>query len=116
MATDQESYFDCHIFCCVNERREGHPRSSCSAKGSVALRDYMKKRGKALSVGRLRVNQAGCLDRCELGPTMVIYPGGTWYHYKTEADVDEILERHVAGGEIVERLLLQPDQTNLDDT
>ena len=113
MPEERKSYFDCHVFCCVNERQPGHPRSCCSAKGSVELRDYMKKRGKALKIKRLRVNQAGCLDRCELGPTMVIYPGGTWYHYGSEEDVDEILERHVVNGEIVERLLLEPDQTTL---
>jgi (2Fe-2S) ferredoxin len=113
MPEERKSYFDCHVFCCVNERQQGHPRSCCSAKGALELRDYMKKKGKALKVKRLRVNQSGCLDRCELGPTMVIYPGGTWYHYANEADVDEILERHVIGGEIVERLVLTPDQTTL---
>ena len=84
-------------------------------KGAPALRDYMKTRGKELEIKGLRVNQAGCLDRCELGPTMVIYPEGVWYHYKTEADIDEILERHVVGGERVERLLLHRDQTTLED-
>ena len=84
-------------------------------KGAVALRDYMKARGKELQIKGLRVNQAGCLDRCELGPTMVIYPDGVWYHYKTEADIDEILERYILGGERVERLLLEHDQTTLED-
>jgi len=84
-------------------------------KGAVELRDYMKSRGKELNIKGLRVNQAGCLDRCELGPTMVIYPEGVWYHYKTEADIDEILERHVVGGERVERLILALDQTTLED-
>jgi len=113
MNEEIKTYFDCHVFCCVNERQPGHPRSCCSAKGSEALRDYMKKRGKALHIKGLRVNQAGCLDRCELGPTMVIYPGGTWYHYNSEDDIDEILQRHVIDGETVQRLLLQPDQTTL---
>lgn len=84
-------------------------------KGSAPLRDYMKARGKELNIKGLRVNQAGCLDRCELGPTMVIYPEGTWYHYRSEADIDEILERHVIGGERVDRLLLKLDQTTLED-
>jgi (2Fe-2S) ferredoxin len=113
MTEERKSYFDCHVFCCVNERAPGHPRSCCSAKGSVELRDYMKKKGKALKIKSLRVNQSGCLDRCELGPTMVIYPGGTWYHYQSEADVDEILEKHVICGETVERLVLEPDLTTL---
>ena len=94
MGDEENSFYDCHIFCCVNERQPGHPRGCCSGKGSVGLRDYMKKRGKALRIKKLRVNKAGCLDRCELGPTMVIYPGAIWYHYNTKADVDEILERH----------------------
>lgn len=108
-------FYSCHVFCCVNERRAGHPRGCCMDKGAVALRDYMKTRGKELKIKGLRVNQAGCLDRCELGPTLVIYPEGVWYHYKTEADIDEILERHVIGGERVERLILALDQTTLED-
>ena len=113
MSEAPDSFYDCHVFCCINERTPGHPRSCCADKGAVALRDYMKKKGKALRIRKLRINQAGCLDRCELGPTMVIYPGGTWYHYRTEADVDEILERHVQNGEIVERLQLTPELTTL---
>lgn len=84
-------------------------------KGAVALRDHMKRRGKELNIKGLRVNQAGCLDRCELGPTMVIYPEGVWYYYRSEADIDEILERHIIGGERVDRLLLTHDQTTLED-
>ena len=113
MRDERENFYDCHVFCCVNERAPGHPRGCCAARGGVELRDYMKKRGKALRIKRLRVNQAGCLDRCELGPTMVIYPQGTWYHYASETDVDEILEKHIIGGEIVERLVLDTDQTML---
>ena len=87
-------------------------------KGAAALRDHLKKQGKArradLGGRRIRVNQAGCLDRCELGPVMVIYPDNVWYHYETTADVDEILERHVIGGEPVERLRLTRAQAMLD--
>lgn len=102
-------YYRCHVFCCLNERPEGHPRGSCSRRGSIRLRNYMKARAKELGLERVRINEAGCLDRCENGPTMVIYPDGVWYHYETLADVDEILERHVVGGERVDRLLLRPD-------
>lgn len=101
-----EGFFRCHVFCCVNERPANHERGSCSRRGSVKLRDYMKAKAKALGLERVRINASGCLDRCELGPTMVIYPDGTWYHYETRDDVDEILERHVVGGERVKRLLL----------
>ena len=60
--------------------------------------------------GRVRVNKAGCLDRCELGPVLVIYPEGVWYHYKTKEDVDEIVETHLVNGNIVERLVVTPEQ------
>ena len=110
MAT--ELHYDVHVFCCINERGPGHPRGSCSARGSQALQAYMKARGKELGLGsRVRMNKSGCLERCELGPAMVIYPEGVWYTYATRHDVDEILDRHVVGGELVERLLLKPGQT-----
>ena len=71
----------------------------------------MKARAKKMDLGtRVRINRSGCLDRCELGPTMVIYPEGVWYTYRTREDIDEILDRHVLRGERVERLLLEPDQ------
>ena len=63
-----------------------------------------------LGLRRVRINQSGCLNRCELGPTMVIYPEGVWYSYSCEADIDEILRCHVIGGGRVERLLLHPDE------
>ena len=68
----------------------------------------MKSRAKELGIEGIRVNNSGCLERCELGPTLVIYPEGVWYHYETKEDVDEILDRHIIGGERVERLLLEP--------
>jgi (2Fe-2S) ferredoxin len=58
---------------------------------------------------RIRANLAGCLNQCQFGPAMVIYPEGVWYTYNNEDDIDEILTRHVVGGERVERLLLRPD-------
>jgi (2Fe-2S) ferredoxin len=105
----ERPYYRCHVFCCLNERPQGHPRGSCSRRGSVRLRNYMKARATELGLEGVRINASGCLDRCENGPTMVIYPDGVWYHYETLADVDEILERHVIGGNRVGRLLLHPD-------
>ena len=99
-----------HVFCCLNQREAGHPRGCCAARGSVALRDYMKARAKELGLPKVRINQSGCLERCELGPAMVIYPDAVWYSYDSKADIDEILERHILRGERVERLLLDPDQ------
>jgi len=108
--TDPPLYYTCHVFCCVNQRPEKHPRGSCSRRGSERLRNYMKARAKELGLERVRINASGCLDRCELGPTMVIYPEGVWYHYETRADVDEILSTHVQGKRRVERLMLRPDE------
>lgn len=109
--TQDNFYYKAHVFCCTNERPPDHPRGCCKAKGAEKLRNYMKSRVKELGIEGVRVNNAGCLDRCELGPTMVIYPEGVWYTYNSEADVNEIIERHLKKGERVERLLLAPGQT-----
>ena len=112
MSDSEEPYYRIHVFCCTNVRPENHPRGSCARKNSVQLRDYMKKQAKEMTFGqegRVRINASGCLDRCELGPTMVVYPEGVWYRYESEADVDEILSSHIAEGKIVERLRLKPE-------
>jgi (2Fe-2S) ferredoxin len=106
-------YFDAHVFCCTNERPAGHRRGSCGGRGSEGLRDYMKARAKELGLDRVRINSAGCLDRCELGPTVVIYPEGVWYHIATRGDVDAILEGHLVGGTPVDRLRLTVEQREL---
>lgn len=112
--TDPKPYFEAHVFACTNRRPDGHKRGSCAAHGSEKLRDYMKARARELGLdGKVRVNAAGCLDRCELGPTMVIYPEGVWYTYHSPADVDEILDTHLVKGGRVERLMLTTDQKEL---
>lgn len=71
------------------------------------MRDYAKARIKALGLsgeGKIRINTAGCLDRCSEGPVLVIYPEGTWYTYVDNEDIDEIIGEHLIGGRIVERL------------
>ncbi len=107
-AQDPAPYYDRHVFVCTNVRPEGHPRGCCKAKGSEGLRDYMKARAKELGLKKVRINSAGCLDRCELGPTMVIYPEGVWYSPKTREDIDEILRRHLVEGGRATRLMLRP--------
>jgi len=102
-------YYDVHIFCCVHERPPKHRRGCCKGKASSLLCDYMCRRGMAMGLSRIRINRAGCLNRCEMGPVLVVYPEGVWYSYSTEQDVDEILRSHVINGKIVQRLLLQPD-------
>lgn len=112
--SEKRHYFEAHVFVCTNRRPDDNKRGSCAAKGSEKLRDYMKVRARELGLdGRVRVNAAGCLDRCELGSTMVVYPDGVWYTFHSNADVDEILEKHLVGGAPVERLKLSVDQTAL---
>lgn len=112
---NKELYYKHHVFCCTNERLPDHPRGSCKLKGAQVLRNYMKARVKELGLDGVRVNTAGCLDRCELGCTMVIYPEGTWYTFATKEDVEEIIETHLQKGKRVERLLLAKDQTELTE-
>ena len=106
LADDPPLFFEAHLFVCCNRRPEGHARGSCAAKGSERLRDYMKARAKELGLKGVRVNAALCLDRCELGPCLVIYPEGVWYRIGSTADVDAVLTRHVARAERVAELML----------
>lgn len=103
---EERRYYDVHVFCCTNARPKSHPRGSCARSNSVQLRDYFKQKVRGLGLSNIRINAAGCLDRCELGPVIVIYPAGVWYRYESEADVDEIIRSHIQGGHIVERLQL----------
>lgn len=107
--SDPPPYYRVHVFVCTNVRPEGHRRGSCKARGGQRLRDYMKARAKELGLKDVRINSAGCLDRCELGPVMVIYPEGVWYAPKTTDDIDEILITHVQGGGRVPRLMVMSE-------
>jgi (2Fe-2S) ferredoxin len=101
------SYYQRHIFFCVNDRGAEADRPSCNQCGSSQMRDYAKKRMKEMGLtgeGKVRVNQSGCLDRCEEGPTCVVYPEGVWYTYVDESDIDDIIESHLINGMPVERL------------
>jgi len=98
-------YYTHHVFFCCNQR-DGE-RTSCNPKGASEMRDYAKQRVKDLGLagsGKIRINQAGCLDRCEEGPCIVIYPEAVWYTYVDRSDIDEIVEEHLRNGRIVERL------------
>lgn len=101
------SFFQHHVFFCINKREDG---SQCCAQcGAQEARDYVKKRCKALGIhgpGKVRINNAGCLDRCSLGPVIVIYPQESWYTYVDKEDLDEIIEEHLQNGRVVERLLV----------
>ena len=100
-----ESYYRYHVFFCINQREGGQP--CCADKGAVVMRDYAKARIKALKLdgrGQVRINQAGCMDRCSQGPTIVVYPEGVWYSYAGQSDIDEIIEEHLRHGRPVARL------------
>ena len=101
------SHYAKHIFFCLNRRDDG--RACCASHRAEALQAHAKDRVKALGLngpGKVRVNKAGCLDRCELGPVAVVYPEGTWYTFVDEQDIDEIVESHLRDGKPVERLKL----------
>ncbi len=103
------SYYRHHLFFCTNERPDGAERPSCGRCDSARLRAYVKSRLKALGLagaGGARANTAGCLDRCEEGPCLVVYPEGVWYTYIDESDLDEIIQSHLVEGRVVERLML----------
>ncbi|MBN8705154.1 MAG: (2Fe-2S) ferredoxin domain-containing protein [Bacteroidetes bacterium] len=97
-----------HIFICENERPADNPRGSCAAKGSVELTATFKAElAKRKLKGIVRSNKSGCLDFCEKGPVVVIYPEAVWYSPKTIGDVVEIVESHIDNGIIVDRLLMK---------
>lgn len=99
------SYYRRHLFFCVNQRAPGE--QCCNNRGASEMRAYAKDRVKALRLagaGKVRVNSAGCLDRCEEGPVLVVYPEAVWYTYIDRDDIDEILSEHVQHGRVVERL------------
>ncbi len=101
------SRFIKHIFVCNNQRQADDPRGCCSARGSVDLLDYLKKRVHESGLkGKVRVNKAGCLDACQYGPSLVIYPDDVWYSPQTQEDMEEILTEHIENNRIVERLLM----------
>jgi len=96
-----------HLFICTNHRPDTDPRGCCSEKGSEVIRAAFKKEIERHGLkGHVRVNQAGCLDTCAMGPSVVIYPQGIWYTVKSVADVEEIVQGHLIGGNRVERLLM----------
>lgn len=98
-------YYKHHVFFCCNQR-QGSERC-CNDCGSQKMRDYAKDRVKALRLagqGKVRINQAGCLDRCDEGPVLVVYPEAVWYTYVDKHDIDEIINEHLVHGRIVDRL------------
>ena len=107
---DTELFFEAHILCCCNQRPEGHPRSCCADRGGREFMETIAKRIAQSGLDNVTVTESGCMERCELGPTMVIYPDAVWYSYANQDDIDEIIESHLKGGKPVDRLVLDPHQ------
>ena len=108
--------FNKHIFVCENKRPDGHPRGCCADKGSKEIRELFKKRLKECKINTtVRANSAGCLDACEYGVTVVVYPEQVWYGSVTKDDVEEIIEKHIINDEIVKRLIIKDKKFNKDD-
>lgn len=103
--------FQKHLFVCTNLRPESDPRGSCAARGGEAVKDKFKEVMKARGLkGSMRPNAAGCLDQCAQGVTCVVYPEAVWYGKVTVDDVEEIVDKHLIGGEPVERLRIDKEK------
>ncbi|MHB1198822.1 MAG: (2Fe-2S) ferredoxin domain-containing protein [Polaromonas sp.] len=108
-AAPDASYYEHHVFFCLNQR--GNGEACCANHLAQEAFDHCKSQVKAAGLagpGKVRVNKAGCLDRCAAGPVVVVYPEAVWYSYVDMSDIDEIVESHLKNGQVVERLLIPP--------
>ena len=102
------SFYKYHVFFCTNQRTDN--QMCCENAAASKHREYDKARIKALGLsgeGQIRINTAGCLDRCSEGPVLVVYPQETWYTYVDEQDIEEIIQEHLLNGRVVNRLLVK---------
>lgn len=100
-----DSYYKYHVFFCTNQRSDGS--QCCGGYGASTLREYAKGVIKSAGLqkeGGVRINSAGCLNRCSEGPVLVVYPEAVWYTYVDQEDIDEIVDEHLKNGRVVERL------------
>ena len=100
-----QSHFEYHVFVCLNQRENGD--ACCMQHNAEGAFDYLKKQVKQLGLsgaGKVRINRAGCLDRCAEGPVMVVYPDAVWYTFVDHSDIDEIIHSHLQQGQVVARL------------
>jgi (2Fe-2S) ferredoxin len=101
------SFYKRHVFFCCNQREP--PEACCNNHHALEMQGYAKQRIKELDLagkGKVRINKAGCLDRCAEGPVIVVYPDAVWYTYVDRQDIDEIIDEHIVHGRIVKRLTI----------
>jgi len=101
------NHYQHHVFFCLNQREDG--LACCMDKDAEQAFDYMKSRVKKLGLNgksKVRINRAGCFDRCDEGPLLVIYPKAIWYTFVDNDDIDEIIESHLMNDKVVERLVI----------
>jgi (2Fe-2S) ferredoxin len=98
--------FDRHVFVCLNERDPADPKGCCKHHGSEEIFKVLKAGAAKARLKGVRINRAGCLDHCENGPTVVIYPEAVWYRLASVEQAQEVLQKHVIGGEVVEHLTI----------
>lgn len=107
--------FNKHIFICENKRPDGHPRGCCADKGASEIKELFKSRLKELGLNAdIRANASGCLDACEFGTAIVVYPEQIWYGGVTIDDVEEIIQSHLINDKPVERLKISNSRFNKD--
>ena len=96
-----DSFYRYHVFVCLNERSPGHALGCCSSKGAERIFGYLKTRIKELGLSSVRINRAGCLDRCSHGPLVVIYPQAIWYRITDKQMAEIIIQQHLIAGKVV---------------
>lgn len=100
-------HYKAHLFCCINERPDPALKPSCGKQGGIELHAYLKAKVKEAGLqGKIRVNKSGCLDVCEKGPALVIYPEATWYSFTSREDIDRIFEEHLILGQKIKEFSL----------
>lgn len=99
-----------HVFICQHERGPEAVKRSCGMTGT----EYKNKLKKEITTRGLnkeiRINASGCLGKCKFGPTMVIYPEGTWYGGVQPEDLDEILNESILDNKVIERLRIKQEK------
>lgn len=105
--------FERHVFVCHNVRPSEAPRRSCTADGKSDLHARLAQLTREAGLaGRVRINKSGCLDQCEHGPTVVVYPEAVWYGNVMPEDAEVIVAEHLVAGRPVERLRIAEECIN----